>query len=223
MTNYTIIDAEQRSPEWVKARLGRLTGSRANDMLAVTSKKEYTAGRRNLKVQLVLERITGESAEDPFTNGDLKRGIELEPDALLAYEAETGELVATTGFLSHNELMAGCSLDGHVGSMTGIVDFKCPRAANHLDYLRSDKMPIEYQRQLTHNLWMTGAEWAEMVSFCPQFPEKLRLCIKRLKATDVDLEAYERDVKSFLAEVDFEASALATMSNLGAVLREMNA
>jgi hypothetical protein len=213
MPNYQIIDAEQRSDAWFAARLGRLTGSRAHDMLAMTQKKEYTAERRNLKVQLVLERITGQPQEDPYTNGDMKRGQELEPDALLAYEAQTGELVATTGFLSHNELMAGCSLDGHIGSMTGIVDFKCPRAGVHLEYLRSATIPANYLRQLTHNLWMTGAEWAEMVSYCQHFPEHLQLCIRRIKASDVDLEAYDREVRKFLAECDIEFQALKTMAN----------
>lgn len=218
MSRYLVVDAEQRSPEWFAARLGRLTGSVANDMLAQTTKKEYTTARRNLKMRLVLERLTGQSQEDTYTNGHMQRGIELEPDALAAYEAQTGELVATTGFLQHPELMAGCSLDGHVGSMAGIVDFKCPIAGLHLEYLRADSMPLNYLRQLTHNLWITGAEWAEMVSFCPQFPEPLRLSIRRVNAKDIDLETYEKEVRRFLAECDTEYRALQTMTSVAAVV-----
>lgn len=216
---YTVIDAEQRSPEWFAARLGRLTGSRANDMLATHKDgKTPAASRRDLRVQLVLERLTGQSQEDTYTNGDMDRGRDLEGDALLAYEAQTGELVATTGFLSHTELMAGCSLDGHIGGMAGIVDFKCPRAGIHLEYLREDVIPAKYLRQLTHNLWMTGAQWAEMVSYCPQFPEAMRLCVRRVNAKDVDLAAYEREVRKFLAECDLELQALQSMVNVSATL-----
>jgi hypothetical protein len=212
--SYTIIDVEQRSEAWIRARLGRLTGSRANDMLATHKDgKTPSTSRRNLRVQLVLERITGESQEDEFTNGDMQRGRVLEEDAIAAYEAKTDELVAPTGFLSHTELMAGCSLDGHIGGMVGLVDVKCPRAGVHLEYLRADTIPLDYKRQLTHNLWMTGAEWAEMVSYCPQFPEKFQLCIRRLTREQADIKAYDAEVRKFLAECDTEYNALQTMSD----------
>lgn len=208
--SYQIIDVPQRSPEWLAARAGRLTGSRANDMLATIQKGEAKA-RIHLRAQLVCERLTGQSQDDPYTNNDMKRGEELEQPARELYEAKSGLLLATTGFLSHTELMAGCSLDGHVNNMVGIVDFKCPRAGNHLEYLRSEAIPTDYLRQLTHGLWITGAEWAEMVSYCPQFPEPLQLCIRRVERKNIDLVAYDAAVKAFLAEVDREVAAVMTM------------
>src|SRR3990167_9318587 len=108
MRNFTVIDAPQRSPEWFQARLGRLTGSRASDMLAMHKDgKTPSTSRRNLRVQLALERVTGRSQEDPFLSGDLKRGEDLEPDARARYEAATGVLLRETGFITHTELMAG--------------------------------------------------------------------------------------------------------------------
>jgi hypothetical protein len=61
--SFTVVMAEQRSPEWFAARLGRLTGSRAADMLA-TIKSGEAAARRDLRVQLVVERLTSTLQEE---------------------------------------------------------------------------------------------------------------------------------------------------------------
>jgi predicted phage-related endonuclease len=209
--SYTVIDVPQRSPEWFAARIGRVTGSVANEMLMVGKGGAEAAGRRNLRVRLALERITGKPQDDPYTNGDMKRGEELEGTARELYEAATGFLVETTGFLCHSELMAGCSLDGHVGDMEGIVDFKCPRPATHLEYMRSQAIPTDYTRQLTHNLWVSGAKWADMVSYCAQFPEEGQLVVIRLKQEDADLKGYELALKLFLVEVEKEEALIRSL------------
>jgi hypothetical protein len=126
MRAFAVIDAPQRSPEWFAARLGRLTGSRAADMLA-TIKSGEAAARRDLRMQLVCERLTGQSQEEPFVNAAMQRGIDCEPLAFAAYEAQTGQVVNRTGFLAHTGYMVGCSLDGHVGDFEGLVECKCPQ------------------------------------------------------------------------------------------------
>jgi hypothetical protein len=203
-----IIDCVQRSPEWYAARLGRLTASRAADAFA-TIKKGESASRRNLRIQLVLERLTGKPQENGFTSFDMERGIELEPEAVGAYEAETGQIARTVGFIAHDELMAGCSPDGLAGD--GLFDIKCGKAATHLDYLRGG-LPQEYLTQLIHDLWITGAPWADFVSYHPDFPEYAQLKVTRIFAKDVDLAAHELNVRLFLNEVQQEYDALAAMA-----------
>lgn len=196
----------QRSPEWYAARLGRLTGSCADDMLA-TIKNGEAAKRRNLRVRLVLERLTGQSQDDTFQTRDMQRGIELEPAAIAAYEAATGELVRRVGFLPHPTLMAGCSLDGLIGDGEGLVEVKCPRSANHLERLRGD-IPLEYLHQCQHNLWLTGAAWCDLVSYDPRFPPPLQLAITRLEMSDEQRRGYGYLVKVFLNECDQELESL---------------
>ena len=195
-----IIECEQGSPEWHQARLGRLTGSVVSDAFA-TIKSGWGAGRKNLRVRLVLERLTGKSQESGFSSFDMERGTLLEPEARSAYEVETGLLVQQVGFVAHDELMAGCSPDGLTND--GLVDFKCPKAATHLDYLRGG-LPNDYRLQLIHGLWLTGKQWAEMVSFHPDFPDPIRLHVARIYAKDIDLHAHELNVRLFLSEVDKE-------------------
>jgi predicted phage-related endonuclease len=218
MSAYTIITADQRSPEWFAARLGRLTGSRAKDMLA-TIKTGEAAARRDYRTQLVVERLTGELQEDVFVNKEMQRGIDKEPDAFAAFEALTGHLVRRTGFVQYSGLWAGCSLDGDIDDMTEIVELKCPKSATHLRYLRSTSIPGEHYAQLMHNLWITGAKKAHFFSFDDRFPPALRTFHLCIDAADVDLAFYDTQARAFLAECDTEYKALATMADLAGTLK----
>src|SRR5262245_52635588 len=100
---------DQRSPEWVALRLGRVTSSCAAEMLArLKDPKAEAAGRRNLRVRLTLERVTGRSLESAYVSPAMQQGIAREVDALTLYEGLTGRLLRPVGFVAHEELMAGC-------------------------------------------------------------------------------------------------------------------
>jgi putative phage-type endonuclease len=201
------VNADQRSPEWFQARAGRLTGSRAADMLSKIKTGE-AAARRDYRLQLVCERLTGQPQEDLFINAAMQRGIDMEPFARAAYEAKTGNVAVQTGFLSHATHLAGCSLDGHVDHFAGIVELKCPKSATHLRYLREGVLPKEYVPQVTHNLWIAGAEYVDFLSYDDRFPSDLQVFYVRVMAKDLDLAGYEQSALAFLSEVDHEVNAL---------------
>lgn len=210
--NVTVIDTKQRSPEWYAARAGRLTGSSAADMLAFRKDGEEKAERRRLRLRLVCERLTGRAEDDDtFVTRELQRGIAMEGIAAAAYEAATGQIVRWSGFLSHNELMVGCSLDGHVGDpLVGIIEIKCPKATTHLGYVHENRVPEDYLPQATHNLWVSGAAWCDFVSFDDRFPEPLQLFIVRITRAQVDIAGYAEKVKAFLADVDRDLANVMT-------------
>jgi len=207
MKPFMICTAEQRSPAWFAARLGRLTGSRASDVLA-TIKSGEAAARRDYRTQLVCERLTGQLQEDGFVNAAMQRGVDCEPLAFAAYESLTGEMAQRTGFLAHTDLMAGCSLDGHIGDFEGILEVKCPKSATHLRYLRGGVVPADYMPQILHNLWITGAQWCDFLSFDDRFPPALQTFLVRVPREPIALLAYEKQALRFLAEVNTEIFAL---------------
>ena len=211
----TIVDVPQRTPEWFAARLGRLCGSRAGDMLA-TIRSGEAAARRDLRTQLVLERITGRSQENGYQNADMLRGTELEPIALAAYEAQTGRLVEPIGFCQHDALLAGCSPDGFVDA-DGAIEIKVPRSANHLSCLRSGGLPKEHLPQVVHLLWITGRAWVDFISFDPRFPEPLHLYVVRHLRNEVEIKSYELAATLFLREVDEEEAAVRALAEQVAV------
>lgn len=212
MRAFTIIDAEQRSPEWFAARVGRLTGSSAADMLAKISKGE-AASRRNLRLRLVLERLTGRPQESSFVSAAMQAGVDREASAYAAYESLTGDVAQRTGFLSHIEHMAGCSLDGHMGNFERLLSIKCRQPAAHLDFLRSGKVPGDAMAQIRHELWITNADEHVYFSWNPDFPDSMQSRLVVVTRLDADIGAYEREALAFLKEVDTEYQAIRTMVN----------
>ena len=200
-------DVVQRSPEWFALRCGRFTASRAADMLA-TIKAGEAAARRDLRVQLVVERLTGQPQDDPYINAAMQRGIDKEADAFAAYEGLTGNLASTCGFLSHDTLRAGCSPDGLIRAGEGGLEVKCPKSATHLSYLRANTIPRDYRAQMMHALWISGAQWWDFVSFDDRFPSPLQLFYQRLERKETEIAAYEIAARDFLAEVDQELEAV---------------
>ena len=180
--SYTVVTDPQRSPEWFAARVGRLTGSVADVLWKEGRKKgEVSVARRDLILKLACERLTGLSLEDDFTlPAHMQRGIDKEADAFAAFEAHTGLLASTSGFLAHDSLAVGCSLDGHVGDVMApdaILEVKCPKTATHVGYLRAGVVPPAYLPLVNFNLWMTGAPYAYFVSFDDRLPADLALLV----------------------------------------------
>jgi predicted phage-related endonuclease len=218
MRNFTVIDAEQRSPEWFQARLGRLTGSCAGKMLA-TIKTGEAADRRNLRLRLVLERLTGRSQESDYLSPAMQTGIDREALAFAAYESLTGELVRRSGFLAHATAMAGCSLDGHLGDFEKLLSIKCRQPAAHYDFLRTNTIPADALAQIRHELWITGAEEHDYFSWNPDFPPELQSRIATVTRAEANLDDYEAKALTFLAEVERECAVIHTMTAVDVVMK----
>jgi hypothetical protein len=201
---FTIINADQRSPEWRRARAGRLTGSRADTVLMKGRKKgEPSKTRRDYIMQLVGERISGMADENLLWTADMQRGIDLEPMAFAKYEAVAGVVVRRTGFLRADELLAGCSLDGDVNGFSGIVELKCPKMTTHLGYIADpDSLRHEYFDQVRHNLWISGAVYCDLISFDDRMPRKRQLLRVRIERHNAELAEYQTAALEFLAECD---------------------
>lgn len=209
MRSFTVLDAPQRSPEWTAARLGRLTGSRAAAMLA-TVKGGESAGRRNLRAQLALERVTGRPHDSTFQSAAMQTGRDREPAARAWYEALTGALVTETGFLAARTQPIGVSLDGHVGAFEGILEIKCPAVATHLDALMTGRISGAHHTQIVHALYVSGARWCDWVSFNPEFPPALRARIVRVERDEREMASYALAAALFLREVETAVERLQT-------------
>lgn len=211
-----IVDVEQGSPEWLAARAGKVTASRIPDVLAKLKGNGEAAARRDYRVQIATEILTGQPAEAGFVSADMRWGTEQEPFAREAYEAQTGLRVDTVGFVLHPTITrAGASPDGLVGwdgmgAPAGIVQFKCPKSATHLGYIIAGVVPTDYQPQMLWEMAVTGAPWCDFVSFDPRMPEHLRLFIRRFHLDPVELTRITREVNLFLGEVDELLAKLAT-------------
>lgn len=210
-------NVEQGTDEWFELRLGRLTSSHAAKMLATKASSGEAAERRNLRVKMVLERLTGKIEQDAWTSRPMQRGTEMEPLAIAAYEAMTGSMVERIGFLAMDDARAGASPDGIVGeigpeSNGGVVEVKCPLAATHLGYLKSGEIPGNYMAQILHLLWVTGAEFVDWMSYHPDFPETLQTKLIRVPYNEGDVATYGAKALEFLGEVNVEEQLVREMA-----------
>lgn len=218
---FTVIECDQHledgvtpNPEWLAARICRVTGSSADAMLAGGK----GVSRRNLKIRLVAEHMTGRPHGKDFSNDSMEQGLKREPDAIFAYERTRNVIVNRCGFVSHTELFAGCSPDGYVGDFEGLVSAKCPELPQHLDWLRGGAIDLKYRRQITHEQFITGAAWTDFVSFNPELGDKLSLFVKRFDRNSDEIAAHEKELRAFLAEVEAEYLSLKLIRDgIGAV------
>jgi putative phage-type endonuclease len=189
---------EQRTEEWFAARLGKVTASRVADVLAKIKSGE-SASRKNYKMELVVQRLTGKVGES-FTNAAMEWGTEQEPFARMAYEAHTGTFVKEEGFVDHPTIEGfGCSPDGIVGE--GLIEIKAPNTANHIETVLENKPPSKYIPQMQCQMACTGAKWCDFVSFDPRVPEDLQLFVVRVERDQEYIDSMEVEVKQFLSEV----------------------
>lgn len=201
---------EQGTQEWRDERSGNVTASRISDVMAKPRSKGQSESttRANYRAQLVCELLSGKATQDEFLSFDMKRGIELEPTARIEYELKRSVDVETVGFVKHPKIArAGASPDGLIGR-DGLVQFKCPKSATHLDYLMAGVVPTEYRPQMYFEMAVTGRQWSDFVSFDPRL-EGHELFIARLKRDEVEIAEIEQAVIKFNAEVDEILSRLA--------------
>lgn len=213
MSRFITSTNPQGTPGWLQDRAGKATGSRAADILA-TIKSGEAAARRNYRMDLVIERLTGNATPSGFVSADMQWGLDQEPFSRMAYEEKTGRVVSESGFVYLPDVMAGCSVDGFIeddGRM-GIWEAKCPKSATHIAYRLDGKVPSDYMPQILHNMWVTGAEFADFVSFDPRFPEPLQLFIVRYERNEAEMKDYESKLFQFLREVDQQTQQLMEMA-----------
>jgi len=199
----TLIKAEQRTPEWFEARLGRPTASRFGDIMAKT-RTGYSASRKNYRAELVIQRLTQEIPEN-YQSSAMEWGVENEPLARLQYELASGNSVEDTSLWLHDEIEAGASPDGLIGK-DGCLEIKCPNTATHLETLRSGRVPRQYFAQVQGQMWVTGRQWCDFVSFDPRLPQNAQLFITRVPKDDAYIKDLEYEIIEFLKEVEDEVA-----------------
>jgi len=198
--------ADQRSDDWYAARCGKATASRFKDVLAKLKNGAAAADRQKYLTELVVERLTGQPVP-AYENAAMRWGTEQEAGARAAYEKRAGVAVEETGFVAHDTLQAGCSPDGLV-DWDGLIEIKCPyNSAVHIETLLSG-MPAEHTAQVQGQMWITGRQWCDFVSYDPRMPAELQLHVQRIPRDPAFIADLERQVTSFLAEVAQQVEAL---------------
>jgi putative phage-type endonuclease len=197
--------ATQRDADWYAARIGKATASRFKDAIAVLKSGDPAQAQRDYATELVVERLTGQRVQK-YVTAAMQWG-DHEPEARTAYERVTGISVEETGFIAHDTLLAGCSPDGLV-DWDGLIEIKCPfNSANHIETLLNG-MPDDHRAQVQGQMWITGRQWCDFVSYDPRMPVELQLHVQRIQRDPSFIADLEAKVTSFLQQVGTQVEAL---------------
>ena len=196
-----ISKAPQGSDEWFQIRLGKLTASRAGDLMLRTKAGKPYATRKNYITELALQRITGQIPEQKDSQA-MEYGREMEATARLAYEFKTGKTVEETGFWYEGNI--GASPDGI--TETSGVEIKNPLPATHAQTLKEHKIPEYYYWQVLQNLLVTGKDSWDYVSHRADFPPNASLYIETVHRSEVekDLTKLAEELQKANQEIEKE-------------------
>jgi len=186
--------------DWQKARLGKITASRFGDVKRL-KKGEWGETALSYLYDLVGEHLTGSPAGSFGGNSATDWGNEYEAEALREYTKRTGRKVKTgQNFLQHPELaLVGGTPDGLIGEK-GVIEVKCPFTfKNHLRTVINRTVPEEYRAQVHGQIWLSGRQWCDFVSYDPRIPKgnPARLVIVRVERSPMILNDLSNTIGEF--------------------------
>lgn len=188
------LKVEQGSPEWLKAKAGVITGTRAKEAMGTPAAQEKLINK------LVSEILTEQFA-DSFTSKAMQRGIDEEAFALKEYSKRTDIKLENFGLILHDTYnWLGLSPDALTKDLKHAVESKSPNSDTHVGYMRAKKVPKDYHWQTVHYFVVIELlETLDFISYDARVKlEKIQLLIVNVKREDV-----EKDVKK-LSERLFE-------------------
>lgn len=197
-----LIQCEQGTAEWKKARAGVITASKFKDALDTLKNGAPSEKSLTYSAEVALERISGEPCDDTFLTWQMKRGTELEPEARFGYEAATGMLASESGVALSDDRVYGYSTDGLCDD-DGMIEVKCPSSAKVLIAMWRDQDLSAYIHQMQGGMWITGRKWCDFIMYAPQLASVgKQLFIKRVMRDEAFIEEMAAGLARFAATVD---------------------
>jgi len=189
-----IVECKQMSPAWYAVKCG-LPSASSYDKI-VTSKGESSKSKTNYLYRLAGETVTGVRTET-YQSSIMEAAIVMEAEAREMYELITGNEVYQVGFCMADNERTGASPDGLIRE-DGQLEIKCPLLHTHIDYLLKKKLPTAYIQQVQGQLFVTGREWCDFMSYYPGI-KPLIIRVERDKAFILRLE---NELIKFYRELD---------------------
>ena len=186
-----IVNCEQGTEDWFRARMGLPTASEFHAILAKGEGKT----RKSYMLRLAGEIVTGEPSET-YSNGHMERGKALEPEARELYAFMADAEPQQVGFIRN--FGAGCSPDSLLGT-AGMLEIKTKLPALLIEcILRGDlHFPPEHKAQCQGALWVAEREWIDLAVYWPKMP----LFVSRAYRDAAYIDELAGAVEKFSAEL----------------------
>ena len=196
-----IVNCDQGSPEWHRARAGVITASMfstARERLKTgPNKGDFSAKAKDYAFRLAIERISGQPLDEGFETWSMARGHELEPAARMAHEMSTGLVIEHAGFVLTDDSLFGASADGLIDDDGG-SEYKCFVSPEKLRNILLEDDWSTLTDQVQGCLWITGRKWWDQCLYCPALEPVCKHFIRlRVERDDNHIEAMETELMQF--------------------------
>lgn len=196
---------EQGSQEWLDMRLGKVTASRVKDIMTKGRGVSVSKTSESYMFELLSEILTGKTK--PFFENDAMRwGTETEPQARAMYELLNNVEVKEVAFIELNDRI-GVSPDGLVGQ-EGLIEIKCPTTITQLKRALSVSYSEDYKEQIQMQLWISGRDWCDFVSFDPRLSIEASYLCERVYRDEECIKEMSEKVAAFIESLEYKLSAL---------------
>lgn len=189
---------EQRSGEWIAARLGKPTASQFHRIIQPGRAIRSTQADLYMS-ELIAERIFGRPmGKDISKIPAVEHGRETEPEAFAALEDRIGPILPG-GWMTDDAERYGCSPDGiHVlGNRKELVEIKCPESIpRHVCSLLFE--PEDHRAQVQGQLLISNSDVVHFWSYHPDCPPAYR----RIERDEPFIRALDNLLDQFCAELE---------------------
>lgn len=197
-----IIDVEQGSEEWYRARMGIPTASMFATVMAQGKGGGESKTRRTYMLKLAGEILTGRPMEN-YSNDHMERGREMEEMLRNQYAFQTNSDLERVGFIKRGR--AGCSPDSLIGKKK-MLEIKSTLPHLLIDIHMRGEFPPEHKAQCQGALWVAEREeidiaigWTDVEAGFIGIP----LYIQTLHRDEKYIEAIARAVEEFNGELAY--------------------
>lgn len=188
-----IIECEQGTESWLRARMGIPTASEFSSVLAAAKDGKDRKTRNKYMRKLAGEIITGEPMET-FQNQHMERGKVMEDEARDFYAFTTDEPIQRIGFIRNGD--RGCSPDSFVGQ-SGMLEIKTALPDILIEKILADDFPPEHRAQCQGNLMVAEREWLDIGIYWPKMP----MFTKRAYRDESYIRNMSAEIDQFNAEL----------------------
>jgi hypothetical protein len=165
---------------------------------------------RSYMMEIVASAVTGRDKAGG-KSAAMDHGNDTEADAFDHYAAVNFADVRKAQMLILRDTRIAATPDGFVEGDPdgpGLLEIKCPESKTHLATWMARELPEEYFEQVQGQLWVSGRQWCDFVSFDNRFPPSMWMVQIRVQRDEEFIERMEARVRAFACEVDDRLTAI---------------
>lgn len=187
---------KQGTDEWLHLRKGKITGTTLKAIMGTSR------ARQDAVYDVIAESIR--TGVDSDYENPMDRGTRLEPEAIAAFEFETGKKVDRPGFCQKDDDdKISNSPDGLIGE-TEAIEVKCMGGKNHVKLWITNEVPDDYYWQVVQYFVVNEKlEKLYFVGYNPDIPShSLHIIEVNRETLSEDIEQAILVERAFIQEVE---------------------